>query len=382
MAAPALSLRLGAIYFSYFVYVGASGPYLSLYLAWLGRSAAQIGLLLGAMQCARIVAPTLWAHAAARTARPVRTLRLSLLLGLLILSALPFVDSLVLMAAVLFAQAICAGGAMPLVESLTMAAVRSRPAAYGGIRLWGSVGFICAVTLVGMQLDRFGVGSLIATLVIALMAALGCACTLADESGAPRASVEPWHALLRNRAVARLLLACFLMNVAHGPFYAFFSIHLASLDFSTTGIGLLWSVGVLAEISVFWLQPRWAGRWSMERVHAFSLACAVVRFALIALCAGSLPALLLAQLLHAATFGTWHVSALAILQRECPEANRGQAQALYMGVSFGAGGMIGSLLSGALWDALGAWTFLGAAGCALMGLLVFAGRGRIGTAHS
>ena len=377
MPAPALSLRLGAIYFTYFVYVGASGPYLSLYLSWLGRSAAQIGLLLGAMQCARIVAPTLWAHRAARSARPVRTLRISLVLGTLIMATLPFVDSLGLMAAVLFAQAMCAGGAMPLVESLTMAAVRARPAAYGGIRLWGSVGFICAVMLVGMQLDHFGVGSLLTTLVVSLLAALGFACTLVDERGERRSAVEPWHALLRNRAVARLLLACFLMSMAHGPFYAFFSIHLAALGFSKTVIGLLWSVGVLAEISVFWLQPRWAGRWSIDRVHAVSLGCAVVRFAVVAVCGASLPVLVLTQLLHAATFGTWHVSAMAILQRECPEANRGQAQALYMGVSFGAGGMTGSLLSGAAWDLLGAWTFLGAAACALLGLMVFAGRGRM-----
>jgi PPP family 3-phenylpropionic acid transporter len=198
--------------------------------------------------------------------------------------------------------------------------------------------------------------------------------TLRDERSPRVTGGADWRALLRQRTVLVLLAACFLMNMAHGPFYAFFSIHLGSLGFSKTAIGLLWSLGVLAEITVFWLQPRWAGRWSMDRVFAASMLCAVLRFALVAVAGDNVTALVIAQLLHAATFGTWHVSALAILQRECPPAARARAHALYMGVSFGAGGMVGSLASGALWDALGAWTFMVASGCALAGMAVFSRR--------
>ena len=372
-----MTVRLAAVYFAYFVYVGAAGPYLSLYLAALGRTSVQIGALLAAMQFARIFAPSLWAHDAEINRRPVRSLRLTLALGTLILALLPLTESLWLMGLVLCLQALCAGGAMPLLEGLTIARLSERPAQYGRVRLWGSVGFVCAVTAVGAQLDLYGIGSLIATLVGALFVALLAAGTLDDRDLAPPAGHSPWHAVLARTEVRRVLIACFLMNVAHGPFYAFFSIHLIGLGFSKTAVGLLWSLGVLAEISAFWLQPRWAGRWTMERVFAFSLACAVLRFAAIALIGANLPGLLLVQLLHGATFGTWHVSALALLQRDCPEPLRGRAQALYMGVSFGAGGMVGSLLAGALWDRHGALTFMAGALFALAGLMVFWRRSRL-----
>ncbi|HNI09480.1 MAG TPA: MFS transporter, partial [Thiobacillaceae bacterium] len=88
------------------------------------------------------------------------------------------------------------------------------------------------------------------------------------------------------------------------------------------------------------------------------------------------PLLLLAQLMHAFTFGAYHASALALVHRHFTGKNQARGQALYNSLAFGVGGTLGSLYSGAAWDGLGAgFTFSIAAGCALLAALAFAWRG-------
>jgi len=57
--------------------------------------------------------------------------------------------------------------------------------------------------------------------------------------------------------------------------------------------------------------------------------------------------------LHAATFGTFHASAIHLVHHYFTGRHQGRGQALYSSLSFGAGGAIGSLYSGFLWNSAG-----------------------------
>ena len=61
--------------------------------------------------------------------------------------------------------------------------------------------------------------------------------------------------ILRRPEVAALLGACFLMSLAHGPQYAFFSIYLVDHGYSKAAVGWMWTYGVIAEIALFLLMP-------------------------------------------------------------------------------------------------------------------------------
>jgi len=170
-----------------------------------------------------------------------------------------------------------------------------------------------------------------------------------------------------------LLAACFFMSVAHGPLYTFYSIYLADHGYSKATVGMLWSLGVVAEIGVFLLAPRIFARWSTGAVLVCSFACAVLRFAAIGWGVESLPVLVAAQLLHAGSFGSYHAAALGQVSRWFPGGRRSRGQALYMSLSFGAGGMVGGLGAGLAWDSIGpAWTFTAASVCAALGLILVA----------
>jgi PPP family 3-phenylpropionic acid transporter len=371
-AAPrTASLRLAAIYFAYFAFVGAFAPYFGLYLQSIGQAAWQIGLVFALMQLMRIAAPYFWASLADRHGWRARLLQATLAAALAAYAGVFLTTAFAGLFVVLALFSFFSSATMPLVESITLAGLRGRIERYGGIRLWGSVGFIAAVLGVGWALDRMAIANLLWLLALALAATLVLACSLRDRATRePPAREGVWRQALRPEVVA-LLAANVLMNAAHGPLYAFYSIYLADSGYSRSAIGVLWSLGVVAEIAVFLAAPVWLKRFAAPDVLATCFALAVARFALIGWGIGSPALLVVAQVLHGATFGACHVASLALVNRWFGGRRQVRGQALYLSVSFGVGGFLGAAASGAGWEAVGpAWTFTGAAAAAGVGLLV------------
>ncbi len=370
-AVPIPYRRLAGIYFAYFAFVGAFAPYFGLYLQSIGQAAWQIGLLLSLMQLMRIAAPYFWASLADRHGWRARLLQGTLAAGLAAYAGVFATTEFAGLFIALAGFAFFSSATMPLVEAITLAGLRGRIERYGGIRLWGSVGFIVAVLGAGWVLDRVAIANLLWMLAVALAATLALACSLRDRATlAPPVHEPVWRQALRPEIVA-LLVANVLMNVAHGPLYAFYSIYLAEVGYSRSAIGLLWSLGVVAEIGVFLAAPVWMKRFAAPDVLVGCFALAGVRFALIGWGVASLPLLVVAQVLHAATFGACHMASLALVNRWFTGPRQVRGQALYLSISFGLGGFIGAAASGAAWDGIGpAWTFTGASAAAAAGLLV------------
>ncbi len=177
--------------------------------------------------------------------------------------------------------------------------------------------------------------------------------------------------VLRRPVVLSLLSVCFLVQASHGPYYAFFSIYLEEYGYSTALIGQLWALGVLAEIGVFLVMPVLLPRFGARRLLLTAVSLTTVRWLLIAGFAGRLPVVVFAQTLHAASFGLYHAVAIYMVHRLFTGAHQGRGQALYSSISFGAGGALGSLVSGYLWTGMGAQSmYLLAAGVSLAALVV------------
>lgn len=151
-----------------------------------------------------------------------------------------------------------------------------------------------------------------------------------------------------------MLAAGFCNALAHGALYAFLSLHLAALGYSATAIGMLWTLGVAAEIVVFVYLPQLSRRFTLSAILAASAACGVVRFLALGWAAGEVGIVLLAQLLHAATFGSFHAASVAAVHRVFPESAQARGQTLFSGVTYGAGAAAGLAISGWAWEGGGA----------------------------
>lgn len=364
--------RLAAYYFFYFAFIGAFSPYFGLYLQSIKFSALDIGLLMSQMQLMRIFGPNVWGWVVDRWGYRLPIIRLAGMVGLLGFLSFFWLERL---PAMLFAMAVLAffwSGALPLVEMLTFDHLREEGGRYGPVRVWGSLGFIAAVLGTGALLDVMApVGVLWAcTFVLASLFALALSLPEAPAHPLPAQTLS-LQKVLRQPTVLALMLACTAMSSAHGGFYVFFSIHLSEHGYGKTLIGLLWSLGVLAEIIVFLLMPRLLRRFSLRWILLLSFAATVPRFLLMGWAVESLATMIFVQSLHGLTFGAYHAAAIAAVNQYFPQALRGRGQALYSSLSFGAGGLFGALLSGLFWDAWGAgWVFALAAVFGLLGFFL------------
>jgi PPP family 3-phenylpropionic acid transporter len=101
----------------------------------------------------------------------------------------------------------------------------------------------------------------------------------------------------------------------------------------------------------------------------------MLRWGLIAQLTGILPVLIFAQLLHAASYGALHVISVQYIQGFFGKHHHGQGQALYSGLTFGAGGAIGSWLSGFLVDGISTSAAFWGSAVAMAVAIVIAWRG-------
>jgi PPP family 3-phenylpropionic acid transporter len=345
---------LAAWYFFYFAFIGAFAPYFTLYLQSLGLAAPAIGTLMSLMLAMRLLAPNLWTWLADRIGRKVMVIRMSALLAIAGYCLFFFVTGFWALFGAMALMSFFWSAALPLVEALTLRHLEGRTEEYGQIRLWGSLGFIVAVLGTGAWLDLASLNSLLWVNLCLLVGILLCAVLLVDTSATTATGIsQSLRAGLIRPEVVALLAACFFMSAAHSPFYVFFSIHLVDHGYDKTAVGLLWSLGVVAEIAVFIAMPRLMRTWSLRTILIGSFALAVIRFLLIGWWADTTILLLLAQLLHGATFGAYHAAAVTAFNHWFPGRQQARVQALYGSISYGAGGMFGNIASGATWDWLG-----------------------------
>jgi PPP family 3-phenylpropionic acid transporter len=363
--------RLAVWYFWYFAFIGAFLPYFSLYLQSIGLSAGRIAVVMSLGQFMRLLAPLLWSWLADSGGKRVCIVVASTAAALASFSVVfltqDFVALLLGMAVLHFFWS----ASLPLVEALTLGHLAAHPERYGRIRLWGSVGFIVTVMGVGLLLDVAPIRSQLWVSWALLLGTFLSALTLTEVPAGRKQVTAPMLDVLRQRKVGFLLAAGLLMTAAHGALYVFYSIHLVAQGYGKSLVGLLWTLGVVAEIVVFLLMPRISAWFSMRQILLACFALGVLRFLLIGWAVDFIVLAVLAQLLHGATFGAHHAATMAALNRWFVAGQQARAQALYGSVAYGAGGLGGALLAGLLWERAGAGvTFSAASFLALLGLIL------------
>ena len=337
--------------------LGVVLPFLGPFLAGRGLGAVAVGLVTAAFSLAKLAyAPFLgrWVDRGGWIPAMLSVhVAFSLAAALVVVGARnPW-----LLGAAFLAVGLGYGTVLPLVE----AAVLERPPVkgYGFVRWWGSAGFICfsglsAVVLRGGQLDDFPL------LMIGSLIALGLVTVTLEDEARPRRVGE--SSLRVTGSVWVLLVILTMQQVSHGPYYAFFSIHLDEHGISTGAVATLWSLAVLAEMVAFFKGGFLQRRFELKRILGLALALTPLRWLLLAL-PPSLPTLVLAQIGHAVTFAMVHLAGVQLVQRMVPAGARRNAQALYSGLTFGLGIVLGTAVAGPLYAALGgSGSFLVAAG--------------------
>ena len=371
-----------AVSFAYFAFAGLFGTYAPLWFQSLGFTTLAIGTLTSVQSATRVFAPYVWGWWADHTGRREQLLRIAV--GGSLLASLGFFFALdyAWIAGVCTVLFVCTAGVVPISEATLAHRVtvdgRIDLARYGRVRLWGSIGFIGAVTSGGFILDVAGLARFpfLGSALLGLLLAAAFCLPASQDSGSSGPSVRGALAVLREPAVAWFFVGIFLTVLAHTALYAFYSLDLASLGYDKGAIGLLWAVGVLAEVIWFRFQGRWLHLLSTHSWLVVAALASALRFALIAAFGSHVVLLVFAQLLHALSFAAQHSACIALIARYFPGRIRGRGQALYTVLGYGLSGVIGGVAGGALSQAFGFAAVFWAASAVSIAAAWACGRGR------
>ncbi len=342
--------RLSGLYFFYFTVVGAIMPYWTLYLKDRGFDALEIGWLSAILFSTRIVAPNIWGWLADHYGRRVEIVRGGALAGFLIFLGVFPAQGFSGLALVIFGFSFFWNAIIAQFEVITLAYLGAERKGYSQIRVWGSVGFIVAVLLLGVTFDYVSIARLpvfIAGFMFCIwVSSLVLPNAPEEQSPAPATRLS---SILRQPSMIAFFCVTVLLQVSHAPYYVFFSVYLDENGYARTLIGQLWALGVVAEIGMFMLMHRLMHHFSIRGIILFSLLCTGLRWYLSAYYVDHLPVLVVAQCLHAFSFGCMHACSVEVVHRFFGGAHSGKGQALYSAASYGVGAAIGAGLAGYLW---------------------------------
>ena len=350
---PSLRWAFGSFFFLYFAYVGLVSPYASLFFLDHGFNVIEIAVLMSMLQITRIVGPFSWGWLSDYLSNRIGIIRVCACLAALVFVCIFFLHSYFSFFIWMFVLHTILSSQMPLGETATIHALykdNSFDQRYGRLRLWGSIGFITMVLFAGELFQRKGI-ELYPIVGVIVLFALALITFFLHEPKMERRKMVKGELLivLFNPDVRWFLISGFFMIFAHAALYVFYSLYLAVLGYDKFQIGLFWALGVAAEVIFFYFQNKLLSRLDAEVILQGAFGIGVIRFILIAF----LPitsVLVVAQLMHAATFAAHHSAATKLLQRWFTGPLQARGQAIMATISYGLGGTIGGLCAGWIWD--------------------------------
>ncbi len=374
------ALRLSVFYIATFLIIGCYMPFLPVWLRWRGLDETQIGLIYSMPVFVRAIFTPAMTFLADRSGRPVTMLKAVAWASLLSALMLPFTGGFSTIFAVILLFTLFWMSVIPLTDAVALAGARAGRGDYGRMRVWGSLSYVGMTVVGGTALQLWGPQA-------ALWLFIGAAATVAltvyglprgggydrafeDAPGLPlqRLRLADLMQLVRAPMLWLFFAATSTIQSAHALYYIFGTLHWTSIGISPAVIGLLWGVGVIAEIVLF-AYASWVGRWlGPAQLICLAGTAAVLRWLFTAY-DPSLPVLFVLQSLHGLTFGAAHLGAMQFMGRALPQRLAASAQGLYASITAGVVMGLSSLSAGPLYGAYEGRAYLAMALLACVGLI-------------
>jgi MFS transporter, PPP family, 3-phenylpropionic acid transporter len=336
--------RLALFYGATFGMLGCYLPFFPVWLKAVGIEASWIGIITAVPAVTRFTVLPLITSLAERR----QTLRKAIImttwataLGLAVVGtqhrALPVF--------LIFAATCCLWTpTAPLTDAYALRGVAHYRLNYGPLRLWGSAAFVLGALMCGILVDVIAPDHLIWVIAVAAGLSAFAGLGLQPLDCLKRATIGRHGdgALLRDRGFLAIIGASALIQGSHVAYYIFASIVWKQSGLGGLTIAGLWSLGVIAEIVVFALSPRFTLPSAMLVV--IGALSAVTRWVITAQ-DPPIGILSMVQLAHGLTFGLTQVGTMGLLVHQVPGHVMARGQG-YLAACSGIVASSTSILSG------------------------------------
>lgn len=345
---------LSCSYFWYLAAVGCLGPYIALYYRLLQLDGLQIGFLVAIPPLGVAILAPLWGGLADSFSAHRLVLRAALVLAALAALLIARTTSFIPLLLLTILLACCLASIPALLDAYAVTISERSGRSYGQFRVWGTIGFIVGVWLVGWQMGQHISHFFLLAYACALLITFGATLGLPSLK---RSSAQPmWQCvseILHDRSVILVLLTSFLVIGNATMMGSFFGIYLTELGGPVSLIGTASVLAALSEIPVM-LFGRWfIDRFTSRKILVFAVAMYCVRLMLYSL-PPAISWVVWVQLLHGISFGLYLMASITLIHQLAGRERAATAQGLLSSSSQGFGAITGALVGGVLLDQLGA----------------------------
>lgn len=351
------SLRISTYFFALFLVYGIWVPFLPVWLEGRGLGAEQIGLVFAAALWAKIpfgVGLTSLADQTGQRRNIVIVIAFCVLAGFV---AFQFKFGFVFLMIGWLILGSLLTTSVPLVDSLAILSANRTGLNYGAVRRWGSVSFVIASVGGGWYLGGRDSETILTLLILASLTLVAVSLILPNLRLPPRTRKRPaMFEILRSPTFRLFAMSAALLQASHATLYGFASLHWKQAGISESTIGLLWAEGVVAEIILFSLAGLLIKKLGPTKLMLMAAMGGIIRWTVLGMTT-DLELLIATQILHAFTFSATHVAAFAFIMQTVPEEQSASAQGLYDSLALGMFFGIAMALAGWTYEVSGSATF-------------------------
>lgn len=327
-------------------------PVLTLYYESVGVTGTRLGLLAALWPAGGLLGASLWGAVADGSGRHRLVLSLAIVASIVAGQLFLVGDTFVFLLAVVAVFSVVVAPIAPMLDNAVITALGQQSDRFGRVRLWGAVGWGVTAPLVGRLIDSVGLRVVFPVYGGFMALLLGASFLLPVPRGRIGADLRAgFRAIAGSRRWRSFLSAAFVASVGSAFVHHYLFIYLNSIGGSGTLRGVSLAIATASELVVFAVAGRLLRCFSAQTLIIASMALVGVRMVFYGIITNPLVALL-PQLLHGVTFALLLVAGVATARELAPPGMGTTAQALFSGVTMGAGGIAGALLGGLLYRSM------------------------------
>lgn len=346
------SFNAQALYCFYYMALGSFLPFINLYYERLGLSGVQIGTLAALPVLIASTMTFFWGAIADAFRLHRAMLRTSFILAAVAVFFLSRADFFFALIPWVLAYAIVTSPIIPLLDSNALEVAKEYQHSYGGLRVWGSIGWAISTWLVGVLIESLGIRWFFYCYIILITITFLFSLFQPARKIVQRTSLAHGLRELFKFKFILFLLSIFLLASSSGGVNSFFSLYLDQLGATEGEIGFSWALAALSELPVMIFSAAILRRIGAEGLLVTAFLVFIVRWLLYSVIDAPGWALLV-QLLHGLSFATLLVGGVTFVSERTPQGLSATAQAIYNTVAFGLASIAGSMIGGYLYDTVG-----------------------------
>jgi len=374
--------------FYYFSFMGGWGflfPFINLFYVGLGLSGAQIGTIASTGAIVGLVAAPVWATQVKKHPNPRLFLQIAMFFSatfyVLIGQQNAFLPILLFTAL----QSMSGAGILPMADSMAVTVAQANQQGYGGIRLWGSLGWIVAVPFSGWLIERYGFPAGFWGIGVAFVLGIVLLLFIQPQQFVSRVGGEKpkggmklaVQKVFSDRALLGFALALIFVGFLNNGVLQFENVFLFDLGATKQLISIAGILSAIVELPFMLFADRIIHRYGAHRLMFVALFINIF-LRLTVLTLPAIATIMVVRFVGGVSFSLYTVSFVGLISERTETHERGTVLALYTVTIAGLVSILASPIAGALFDTIGArWLYaFSAAGYSLAALSMWLTRPR------